>query len=293
VRFDKVSALLELIRWQGRGLRSDYSAGQGLMEICYVANEVGVPVEFVSAGLCVLEAAAQRIGASMAVVRAEFPEVIAYQQEAEAQNRADQAKVLERLAGMNLAPEQALLMGGSAVLLGVYGMLRAFRVKTCAVGVPDHVGVGEQSIIEQALTAPPFEVQFGNLGRLGDRLDELSRVLTLDGVLWRVPTTELLVVLLAARVGEPEASPSSPAWAHLAALLKGARKELSVERVVELTDELGLAPRVHRGLAIVRVLFPELDWVVPSDRLDIPGWERVALRLAANKLVQMAVGDEE
>ncbi len=44
----------------GRGFRSDYSAGQGLMEIYYTAGELGVPVEFVSAGLCVLDAAAAR-----------------------------------------------------------------------------------------------------------------------------------------------------------------------------------------------------------------------------------------
>jgi hypothetical protein len=194
---------------------------------------------------------------------------------------------------MNLVPEQVLLLGDSAVLLGLYGTRRAFRVKTSVIGVPDHVGVGEQSIIERALTAPPFDVRFGRLGRLESRFDDLSREVMLDGVLWRVPTTELLLVLLAARVGEPEASPESPAWAHLVAALKGGKEEIEIEHVFDLADELDLGGRVHRGLAIVRVLFPELGRMIPSGRLDIPGWERVALRLAANRLVQAAVGEEE
>jgi len=293
LRFDKVSALLELIRWQGRGLRSDYSAGQGLMEICYTAAELGVPVEFVSAGLCVLEAAAARIGASMATVRADFPSVMAYQNDAEERNSAEQAEVLRRLAAMNLAPEQVLLLGDSAVLLGVYGTVRAFLVRSCAIGIPDHAGVGEQSITERMLAAQPVEISFGGLGRLEERLEELSRVLLLDGTRWRVPSPELMVVMLAARVGEPEANPESPAWAHLAALLKGGKERIETPDVLELADHLELGPRVHRGLAVVRVLFPELGRVIPMESLKIPAWERVALRLAANKLVQAAIGEEE
>jgi hypothetical protein len=293
VRFDKVSGLLELIRWQGRGLRSDYTAGQGLMEICYTATELRVPVEFISAGLCVLEAAAASIGASMAAVRPDFPEVIAYQDEAEGKNRADQAEVVRQLEAMNLVPEQVLLLGDSAVLLGLYGTVRAFRVRNCAIGLPGHAGVGEQSIVESMLTARPVEVSFGRLGRLEGRLDRLSRVFMFDGTKWRVPSPELLVVMLAARVGEPEASPESPAWAHLAAMLKGGRDRIEVDEVLDLAEELELAPRVHRGLAIVRVLFPELGRMIPAERLEIPAWERVALRLAANKLVQAAIGEEE
>jgi hypothetical protein len=293
MRFDRVSGLLELIRWQGRGLRSDYTAGQGLMEICYTARELGVPIEFISSSLCVLEAAAAEIGASMATVRADFPVVSAYQDEAEEKNQKDQAHVLEQLGAMNLATDQVLLLGDSAVLLGLYGTPRAFRVKTCVIGVPDHVGVGEQSITEQVLVAPPFEIHLGRLGRLESRLEELSRVIMLDGTTWRVPSPELLVVMLAARVGEPEASPETPSWAHLAAMLKGGKNEIEVDEALDLAEQLELAPRVHRGLAIVRVLFPELGLMIPGERLDIPAWERMALRLAANKLVQAAVGEDD
>jgi hypothetical protein len=274
-------------------LRSDYSAGQGLMEICYTASDLGVPVEFVSAGLCVLEAAAHRIGASVATLRADFPDVIAYQKEAETRNREDQAEVVRQLGAMNLATDQALLLGDSAVLLGLFGTVRAFRIRNWAIGLPEHVGVGEQSITEKMLTAQPLDVSFGTLGRLEERLDDLSRTLMIGDASWRVPSPEMLVIALAARVGEPEANPESPAWAHLAAMLKGGKEKIDVDEILKLADDLGLAPRVHRGLAIVRLIFPELGRMVPSERLSIPAWERVALRLAANKLVQAAIGDDD
>jgi hypothetical protein len=292
MRFDRMSALLELVRWQGRGLRHDYSAGRGLLDICYTAAEVGVPVEFISSGLCVLEAAANRIGASMASVVADFSEVVAYQRAAEDANRDELERAGQEVAARGCVPRDTVLLGDPAVLIGLYGTLRAYHAKTWVVGLPQGAGAGERSIIEEAVTAVPSEMRFGSQGTSQGLLRRASRNVTVDGETWLIPGLELLTVQLAGRVGEPEANPESPSWAQLAAVLKGNKDDVAIDGVLQLAHEVGLRSRVDRGLAIVSIVFPELVRLIPPQNLEIPAWEKIALRVAANRLVHAAVGEE-
>jgi hypothetical protein len=292
-RFDRLSGLLELIRWQGRGLRDDYAAGRGLLEACFTAVEVGVPEDFVTAGICILEAATERMGASTASIPADFPEVFERRQAIENANRRELSLVRQRLIDARFPSDNVLLLGDPGVLLGVFRSLAAFRAQTWAIGVPGVSDHDVESVAEQAIMALPFEVRFGRLGYLEDRLESFSELVDVDGVKWRVPDRELLVVLLAARVGEPEASPATATWAQLAAALKGMRDEIELDEIMELADGLDLTGRVHRGLAVVCSVFPELGRIIPDKRLEIPAWERVALRVAATRLVKTAVADED
>jgi hypothetical protein len=292
MRFDRISALLELVRWQGRGLRHDYSAGRGLLDICYTAAEVGVPVEFVSSGLCVLEVAAARIGASMASVVADFSEVVAYQREADRANRDQLHRAGRETTARGGIPRDAVLLGDPAVLLGLYGTLKAYHARTWVVGLAQGSGAGDRSIAEEVATAVPSEMLFAAQGALRGLLRTATQSVTVHDEAWRIPGLELLIVQLAARVGEPEASPESPWWAHLAAVLKGNRHDVSIRSVLRLADDIGVRSRVDRGLAIVSIVFPEIARLVPPESLEIPAWEKVALRVAANRLVHVAVGEE-
>jgi hypothetical protein len=287
-RPDRMSALLELVRWQGRGFRADYAVGRGLLDACYSARDVGVPDEFISAALCVLEVASQRIGASSAVVRADFSDLFNLQVEMESSNRKGLDQVRKRLEDIKIEPKDVLLLGDLGMLLGLYQSLGAFRAQAWAVGIPGLSNTVKDSVTEQSVMALPFEVRFGWLGALEDRLDVQSRLMQVGDAAWRVPSRELLVVLLAARVGEPQVNPSSGSWAHLAVALKAMRDEFWVDEALRLAGELQLAERVHRGLAIVCNIFPELGSIIPSSSLDIPVWERVALRVAATKLLKTA-----
>ena len=127
---------------------------------------------------------------------------------------------------------------------------------------------------------------------LEDRLDAHSRLTRIAGDVWRMPRYDLMIVILAARVGEPEASPASATWAQLAAAIKGRKHAVELDRILEMAAGLRLQERVHRGLAIVRSIFPELGKLIPSRRLEVPAWERLALRLAASRLVKAAIADE-
>src|SRR6266516_1023146 len=95
-----------------------------------------------------------------------------------------------------------------------------------------------------------------------------------------------MIVALAACVGDPRVAPIPPLWPLLALLLLRCRETLSARQVVGRAGELDAEDQVHRGLAIIVYLFPELqDWLgaIP---LRIPLWERtLAVPLAARKLV--------
>ena len=97
MRFDRISGLLELVRWQGRGLRGDPSAVRGLIDSCYVALEVGIPADFILTGLCVLDDATRRMGATSDSARADFPNVCEYGREVEAENQRSLNLIAGRL----------------------------------------------------------------------------------------------------------------------------------------------------------------------------------------------------
>jgi len=293
MRFDRVSAMLELIRWQGRGLRGDPSSVRGLLDSCYVGLEVGLPEDLVLAGLSVLDVATRRMGTTSDAIRADFPQVCRYGRDVEAENLRAMGQIAARLAALGVDPSEALVLGDSAVLLSLFGSPGAFRAQTWAVGVPGSALDSDESVTIPAVLAAPFEITFGRLNRLEDRLEQRSVLVDVDGQSWRTPGSELLIVFMAARLGEPEANPSSNTWAHLAAGLKSLKGEIEIDDVLSLADELRVADRVHRGLVIVGVLFPELRVMIKPARLNVPAWEKVALRLAANKLVRVALAEGE
>ena len=135
-------------------------------------------------------------------------------------------------------------------------------------------------------------VQFGRLGRLesvgGRYLEEVE----VGQFTFRVPTGALLVVLLAARVGEPEASLESPTWAHLMVALTALGSQFELEATLDLARQLGCEERVHRGFAIVRLYCEDIAKLIPSKSLTIPLWERMALRIAASRMLREAVAGE-
>jgi hypothetical protein len=62
---------------------------------------------------------------------------------------------------------------------------------------------------------------------------------------------------------------------------------LDCEVMLELTAELGLAPKVQHGLAVACQLVPELGRHFPDEALEISWWERtIALPIAARRLLR-------
>jgi len=110
--------------------------------------------------------------------------------------------------------------------------------------------------------------------------------------------SDQLAVTLAGRVGNPRVSPAPPLWPILALLLLTWRETVSADQVMLRAAALGIQDEVHRGLALIAYLFPELESWLAGVPLGIPLWEKtLAVPLAARKLVLLdaeigAVGED-
>jgi len=288
----KLSALLELVRWMGRGLRGDGSSPLRLADLAATCAELEVPVEYVTAGLAVLRRVSAELGFDTGSLGGSLPAAAAYFEELEEVNATKLAEIAGLVAGLEPQPEPPLLLGDLASLLEIFGSLGAHPVRVVTVGLATAPSE-EESVTRRLMTALPFEVSVAPLGRLRGLGGRYTRTDAAAGARLRVPTGELMVVLLAARLGDPAANPASPTWMQLAVALKAWRDTLDMEAVLDLARELDLEGRVHHGLAIVQAILPELDHTIPVKELKVPAVERrVAVPIAARRVVAFTLGED-
>ncbi len=185
----------------------------------------------------------------------------------------------------------AVFLGDVAVLMGLYQSLAAFPSRVWAVGLRNCES-DEESVTEQAVKTLPDNVRFGRLGRIETVGGPFLKEVEVGDFRFRIPSEELLVAFLAARVGEPEASLESPTWAHLMIAVTAMGSRFDFDTVRKLARELGCEERIHRGFAIARMFSDEIAEMIPAKELVIPLWERMALRIAASRMLREAVESE-
>jgi hypothetical protein len=279
---------LEQVRHAARVVRGGASVAGEVVERCTDCWCAGLAEAFVTPGLAV---AREALGA------AEFERRTDGAPGSELAGRLDaiaqeNVRNLKRLAailndGDGARPQPAVLLGDAAVLLALYRSLAAFPARLWVVAPAGGTRRSTRSATVAVMSGTASDFSFAGIGRLAGPLRQYSATVEAGGRSWRVPTRELLVVLLAARVGDPESSPIPPQWPHLATALLASRDALDHEVVLELAAELNLAPKVHRGLAAARQLVPELGGQFSDGRLEIPWWERtIALPIAARRLLK-------
>ncbi|RLE20687.1 MAG: hypothetical protein DRJ65_17690 [Acidobacteria bacterium] len=279
------------MRWQGRCLQGEDAAFEELCSACSNGMGAAVPLNFLLSGQ-VLADCRQNVKHSQGPDMCErWAALSAHKFEVERFNRQGLQAVGREISRRGQDDGHAVFLGDIAVLLGLYGSLAAFPARLWAVGLHDH-GDGEESVTEQAIKTLPDNVQFGRLGRLERVGGEYLEKAEAGQFKFRIPTGQLLVVLLAARVGEPEASLESPTWAHLMIALTALGSRFDLESTLALAQQLGCAERVHRGFAIVRLYCEDIAKLIPAKSLTIPLWERMALRIAASRMMREAVDGE-
>ncbi len=285
---------LEQVRHAARVVRDGAPVAGEVIEHCTDCWCAGLAEAFVTPGLAV---AREALGA------AEFERRTAATPGCEVAGRLDAIRQenvqnLERLAailndGDGARPVPAVLLGDAAVLLSLYRSLAAFPARLWVVAPAEGTKRTTRSATVAVLSGAASDFSFAGVGRLAGPLRRYSAPVTAGGRTWRVPTGELLVMLMAARVGDPESSPTPPQWPHLATALLASQDALDHGLVLALAAELDLAPKVHRGLAAARQLVPELGRHFPDQRLEIPWWERtIALPIAARRLLKESLVPE-
>ena len=287
MRFDRLSAVLELIRWQGRGLRGEYDAARGLFEACSTCSQLAVPSELVAAGLTVLEKVSADLGFDPSRLEANFPGLHALRQRFAVENRRRLESVAEFLEARGSATEDGLLLVDLAVLVGIYSSVAAFPARMSIVGLPGADGRGHDAETEHVIDMDPGLVVEADVHSMRPYLERWSKVVEFEQRQWRIPCGELMVVLLAARTGDSRVNPLAPTLPSLVLQLKSESRELDRRSLVEIARGLDVEESTSRGLGVALHLFPELRRAIAMEDLSLPRWEKsLAVPVAARRVME-------
>jgi len=276
---EQTESLLTLARLIGGAVRSERDVADGILTTCTQCRDSKTPDEFTNVGMAVRQAVLAQAPRAGEPLRSDLQYLVDRQSAIELANLHTLGQIARLIGHHGLQPnEEAVLLGDAAVLLGLYRSLSAYHASLWVVAVRGALTLPQQPWAAEVLNALPFDLHFGLLGRLDEPLALRSEVVEIGGTRWRIPTSELLVCLLAARVGEPDAVATPPTWFHLAVAMLAWKDSLSTDAVLQIANELEIAPKVHRGFAVVRMTFPELHERFAVERFEVPLWERLLAR---------------
>jgi hypothetical protein len=114
---------------------------------------------------------------------------------------------------------------------------------------------------------------------------EWSVKVRMGKVEWLKPKPALLIALLARHVGDPTTPPFPPAWPHLGLAMLLWKERISAKEVIGISEKLGRREEVEAGLVIEACIFREMREWVEQGELKMPGWERLAARIAARRII--------
>ena len=291
---ERTQSVVHLARLIAGAIKRGETVADRLAGACLRCMDGGAPEEFTVLGLSIWRMLMPPRGLISPGLRPDLSALLDRHRVIEDANRRTFVEVARFLGGAAKGGPMPVLLGDAAVLLSFYGTLDAFEASLWVVAVE---GTGRRlmrSGTVEVVSASPFDLRVCSAGLLEEPLKRFSRVEEAGGVEWCVPTDELLLVLMAARLGDSRAALLPPMWFHLAVAMLGWRDRVDFDEILELAEDLELVACVHRGLAITAAVFPEIDILVSPRKLDIPRWERLlALPLAARRVVRESMDPPE
>ncbi len=282
----RFTALREVIRAAARAADGESANDVGLDRLCVLARQRGVGERLLRPSLVI---------AARAWSDETLPLTLSRQLAVSDGTAAFNGRLLSLLAErVGLAGEStsdALLLGDAGLLAGLYGSLGAFPLRLPLAATMSATDGAEE--LPLYLRARGGVLGLVPLGPLVELVRNNSRRWNDGTRTWRVPRRELMLTLLAARLGDPLAHPDPPLWHHLALLLLLWPETEGRELVLEHAARLGLLAQVGRGLAVLGHLFPELHGWAGGGQIKLSLLARsLAVPLAARALVGAAFEEE-
>ena len=280
-------ALREVVRAAARVAQGESTTASRFESLCQAARERGVPERLLRPFLVI----AAR-GWSDETLPLALSRQLSKSDGVGDANKRLMRSLADRVGLAGESTENALLVGDAPLLAGLYGSLEAFalRLPLAATATATDSGNG----LPLVLRARGGVLGVVALGPLAGMLRNHSRRWTDGARAWRVPRRELMVTLLAARLGDPMAHPDPPLWHHLGLLLMLWSEPDGRTLVIEHAVRLGLLSQVARGLAVLGNLFPELQgWAGNSGQVQLSLLTRsLAVPLSARALVGAAFEED-
>ncbi len=282
--------VLRAVELMADGLRGNQTNGDDLVGAIQECINVGAPEFFITSSLSVAHEFLCLRGCS-SPDDCVLPGPAKMREETRAINHRRLAYLGEHVLASNLLNGRPpVLLGDGATLLGLYGCMGAFPGSLWIAGIARDTINGEPSATFESLTAAPTEIRVAPCGALTELLDDCTEAIEIDGQSWLIPTGELLIALLAARVGDPESTPLPPVWVHLALAMARFGDTIDHDTVHSITHHLGLNERAQRGFAVGHQLVPSILESPLVGSAQLPFWERrLAVPLAAKRLLREAM----
>jgi len=283
----RFTALREVVRAAARAAEGESATAVDLDHLCAQARQRGVAERLLRPSLVI---------AARSWSDETLPLTLSRQLAVSEGTAAFNARLLSLLAErVGLAGEStsgALLLGDAGLLAGLYGSLGAFPLRLPLAATTSATDTGPDGL-PLYLRARGGVLGLVPLGPLAELVRNNSRRWNDGARTWRVPRRELMLTLLAARLGDPLAHPDPPLWHHLALLLMLWPEAEGREVVLEHAARLGLLAQVGRGLAVLGHLFPELQGWAGGGQIQLSLLARsLAVPLAARALVGAAFEEE-
>jgi hypothetical protein len=281
----RFTALREVVRAAARAAEGESSTAVGLDRLCARARQRGVQERLLRPSLVIAARAWSDETLPLTLSRQ-----LAISEGTAAFNARLLSMLAERVGFAGEPTSDAMLLGDAALLAGLYGSLGAFPLRLPLAATLSATDGGGEPLYLRGRGGVLGVVPLGPLAEL---VRNNSRRWN-DGVqTWRVPRRELMLTLLAARLGDPLAHPDPPLWHHLALLLLLWPENEGRQLVLEHAARLGLLAQVGRGLAVLGHLFPELQRWAGGGRIQLSLLARsLAVPLAARALVGAAFEEE-
>lgn len=282
----RFTALREVVRAAARAAEGESATAVGLDRLCAQARQRGVPERLLRPSLVIAARSWSDETLPLTLSRQ-----LAVSDGTEVFNVRLLAMLAERVGLAGESTSDALLLGDAGLLAGLYGSLGAFPLRlplAATLSATDGGGDGPLYLRGRGgvLGVVP-------LGPLAELVRHNSRRWNDGTQSWRVPRRELMLTLLAARLGDPLAHPDPPLWHHLALLLLLWPENEGRGLVLEHAARLGLLAQVGRGLAVLGHLFPELQGWAGGGQIQLSLLARsLAVPLAARALVGAAFNEE-
>jgi hypothetical protein len=282
----RFTALREVVRAAARAAEGESATAVGLDGLCALARQRGVPERLLRPSLVIAARAWSDETLPLTLSRQ-----LAMSEGTAGYNARLLAMLAERLGLAGESTTDALLLGDAGLLAGLYGSLGAFPLRLPLAATMSATDSGDG--LPLYLRAKGGVLGIVPLGPLVELVRHNSRRWNDGTHTWRVPRRELMLTLLASRLGDPLAHPDPPLWHHLALLLLLWPENEGRDVVLENAARLGLLAQVGRGLAVLGHLFPELQGWAGGGQIQLSLLARsLAVPLAARALVGAAFEEE-
>jgi hypothetical protein len=263
---EQTQSLLTLARLIGGAISSERDVADGILATCVQCRDAKAPDDFTNVGMAVRQAILAQAPRAGAPLRSDLQYLVDRQSAIELANLHTLGQIARLIGHHGLqANEEAVLLGDTAVLLGLYRSLSVYQASLWVVAVRGALTLPQQPWATEVPNAPPFDST--SAARPAEEPHRCARRWWKSATRWRIPTGaagDIRGPRRRAGGGGLAADLVPPRWKCWRGGTRCRRTWPGDRQRAEI------APKVHRGFAVVRMVFRAARRC--GGALEVPLW---------------------